>query len=426
MTRIAIIGGGSAYMPGLAFSFARERERFGGATIVLHDIDGDALDVQQRLTGSILKAGGGGITVEATTDLERGLDGADFVLTTFRPGGYAARHLDEAIPPRHGIVGQETTGPGGLAMAFRSVPALLRIAEQMRERAAPRALLLNYTNPVQVVTTALLRHGGVPVIGLCDQHRGEIRWLAGIAGVDPALVETDIYGTNHLTFTPAVRVDGRDITSELCAHIGELDPATLDAYWAPVARMLPLFGMVVSNYLKYFVLHDEMLEASRRLGMTRSEQIQLELPAIIESYRREADADDPRPLGGRYSAEHGDYAVGLMGAVISGEPSRFVLNVPNRGAISDLPDDAVVEVPCMLHGREITRQEVGPLPAAVSGLARQMVGHAELAAEAAATGDRGLALRAMMAHPLVHSLSSGQAVLDELLDAHAEDLPQFA
>jgi 6-phospho-beta-glucosidase len=160
--------------------------------------------------------------------------------------------------------------------------------------------------------------------------------------------------------------------------------------------------------------------------VTRAEQIQLELPAILESYRREADADDPRPLAGRYSAEHGDYAVGLIAAVLSGEPARFILNLPNRGAISDLPDDAVVEVPCMLHGREITRQEMGPLPAAVSGLARQMVAHAELAAEAAVTGDRELALQAMMAHPLVHSLSTGQAVLDELLDAHADHLPQFA
>jgi 6-phospho-beta-glucosidase len=417
MARIAIIGGGSAYMPGLAFSFARESARFGGSTLVLHDIDADALDVQTRLTRSILRAHAARpLAVEATTELERAIEGADFVLTTFRPGGFEARHRDESVPPEYGIVGQETTGPGGLAMAMRSIPAVLEIAGTMRRLAAPDAMLLNYTNPVQLVTDALLRHGGVEAIGLCDQHRGEIAFLAGLLGADAREMETDIWGTNHLTWTRAVRVRGQDVTELLWEILAALDPGDVDdSYWVPVVRLFPLYGMVASRYLGYYAMHDQVLARYRRSGRTRAQEIMESLPPIIESYRAQADSDDPRPLGGRFSEEHGDFAVGVMAAVLSGEPHRFVLNVPNRGAIDGLPDDAIVEVPCTLRGHTIERQRMGPMPEQVAGLVLQMTAHARLASEAAVTGDPELALRAMMAHPLVNDIAAAEAMLERLL-----------
>src|SRR6185312_194203 len=188
MARIAIIGGGSAYMPGLAFSFAHESQRFAGSTLVLHDIDADALDVQRRLTGSILRAHAAApLEVTSTGDLQQALDGADFVLTSFRPGGLEARHRDESIPPEYGVIGQETTGPGGLAMAMRSIPTVLEIAAGMRRGAADGALLLNYTNPVQLVTDALVRHGGVNAIGRRDRVPGR-----------PARRRSARYGDRHL------------------------------------------------------------------------------------------------------------------------------------------------------------------------------------------------------------------------------------
>ena len=419
--RIAIIGGGSAYMPGLAFSFARESERLAGAKLALHDIDPDALDVQARLTSSIVRAHAGApVEVTATTELDRALDGADFVLTTFRPGGLEARHRDESIPPEYGVIGQETTGPGGLAMAMRSIPALLEIAAGMR-RAAPGALLLNYTNPVQLVTDALVRHGGVDVLGLCDQHRGEIAFLAGLIGADPHEMETDIWGTNHLTWTRAVRVRGEDVTALVFERLAALDPAEVDDYWRPVPRLFPLYGLIPSRYLGYYAMHDEALERYRRSGRTRAQEIMDELPAIQASYRDQADAADPRPLGGRFSEEHGDFAVGVMAAVLSGEPSRFVLNVPNRGAINELPDDAIVEVPCILRGREILRERMGPMPEQVAGLVRQMTAHARLGSEAAVTGDRHLALQALMAHPLVNDIAAAEAMLERLIPGEAGD-----
>src|SRR6185312_15110616 len=250
MARIAIIGGGSAYMPGLAFIFARESQRFAGSTLVLHDIDPDALDVQRRLTGSILRAHAAApVEVTSTGDLQQALDGADFVLTSFRPGGLEARHRDESIPPEYGVIGQETTGRG----------------------AANGALLLNYTNPVQLVTDALVRHGGVNAIGLCDQHGGEIAFLAGLLGADPHDMETDIWGTNHLTWTRAVRVRGEDVTGLVFELLEALDPADVDSdYWVPVVRLFPLYGLIPSRYLGYYAMHDEMLERYRRSGRTRA------------------------------------------------------------------------------------------------------------------------------------------------------------
>jgi 6-phospho-beta-glucosidase len=215
--RICIVGGGSAYMPGIAFAFAHLHERFADATLVLQDLDDEALDLQRRLTGSILRSrGAGDVRVEAQPDRLRAVEAADLVLTTFRPGGMAARHLDESIAIRHGVLGQETAGPGGFAMALRSVPIVLEIADEVRRAANDGCLLLNYTNPVQVVGEAMRAFApDVPFVALCDQTAGEIRWLAGLLDAEPASVEIDTAGTNHLTFTRAVRVDGLDRTAEV-------------------------------------------------------------------------------------------------------------------------------------------------------------------------------------------------------------------
>ncbi len=363
--------------------------------------------------------------LQSTGELSRAVDGADFVLTTFRPGGLAARHLDELIPPRHGVIGQETTGPGGLAMALRSVPALIEVADEMGRGAAAGALLLNYTNPVQIVTEALTRYTDVDVIGLCDQHGGEIRFLSGVVGCDPRAMEVDTWGTNHLTLTRAVRIDGGDATDRVFGALAGLDVGQVDPYWRPVVRLFPLFGMVPNRYLQYYFLHPECLAAQRAAGKTRAQEIMAELPPIIESYRVAAQSDSPRPMEGRFSDEHGDLAIGVIAAAVSGQPTRFVLNVPNQGAIPGLPDDAVVEVPCILRGREVERMPMGPLPDMIAGLAAQLAVHARLGARAAVEGDRRVALQAMMSHPLVTSLPAGQAMLDELLAAHAAELSRF-
>jgi len=428
MTRICIVGGGSAYMPGIASAFARAHERFPDTTIVLHDIDADALDLQHRLTRGILRSRGAGeLRVESTLDRVAALEGADFVLTTFRPGGFAARRLDEAIPLEYGIIGQETAGPGGFAMALRSVPIVLDIAAEMKKVSAPGALLLNYTNPVQIVTEAATRYApDVPFLGLCDQTAGEIEFLGRLLGVDPRSIEIDTGGTNHMTFTRAVRVDGRDATERVWDRLDHVAREEIgDEYWWRVVRLFRVIRLIPSGYLEYFWFHDEVLAEMRAAGRTRAEEIMELLPQVLESYRREADSPDPHPSMERASEEHGDLAVNVMAAALSGEDARFVLNVPNRGAITNLPEDAVVEVPCRLTGTLAQPIAQGELPPIVAGLVRQVADHARLAAEAAVTGDRNLAVRALLAHPLVRSLDVAERLVDEFLAAHADHLPLF-
>lgn len=428
MTRVCVIGGGSAYMPGIAYAFARLHDRFPEPTLVLSDIDPEALELQTRLTRSIMRSrGASDVRIEAASSRAEAIEGADLVLTAFRPGGLEARHLDESIATRHGIVGQETAGPGGFAMALRSIPILMDIAKEVRAIAAPDAVILNYTNPVQIVTEALTRYADVPFLGLCDQTRGEIAFLARLLRADPREMELDTCGVNHMTFTRTVRVGTEDVTEDLWHVLRRIELAELETEEERrIVRLFRVLGVVPSEYMEYFFFHDEVLAEQRAKGRTRAEEVIAILPDVLESYRREADAEYPRPSMARASEGHGDFAVSLMAAMVSGADARFILNVPNRGAIEGLSNDAVVETPCRVKGRHVQAIAQGPLPSAVAGLVAQVAEHARLAAEAAVTGDQALAVRALLAHPLVHSLDVAERLVDAYLGAHARHVPQFA
>ena len=423
------MGGGSAYMPGIAFAFAHLRERFADATLVLHDVDEKALDLQRRLTGNILRSrGAGDVRVEAQPDRLRALEGADLVLTTFRPGGLAARHLDESIAIRHGVLGQETAGPGGFAMALRSVPVVLDILDEAERVGASGCLVLNYTNPVQIVAEAANRFAPeVAFVGLCDQTAGEIRWIASLLGVDAGSIQIDTLGTNHMTFTRAVRVDGSDVTDALWRRLETipLDHLEDDAHRRTV-RLFRELGRIPSEYLQYFYFHDDILAEQRAAGQTRAQEIMAIMPEVLESYRVEADRQHPRPSMARASEEHGDFAVSLMAAVLGGEPDRFILNLPNDGTVDDLPTGAIVEAPAEVRGRRFKPISQGRLPAGASGLVQQVAEHARLTAEAAVTGDRSLAVRALAIHPMVGSATKAEAMVGDYLNAHASQLPRFA
>jgi 6-phospho-beta-glucosidase len=415
-------------MPGIAFAMANLRQQIGEATLVLQDIDADALDLQRRLTERILLSRGAEqIGVEAQSDRLRALEGCDLVLAAFRPGGFAARHLDESIAIEHGIVGQETAGPGGFAMALRSVPIVLDIAKQMTEVGADGAVLLNYTNPVQIVSEAMSRFAPqVPFLGLCDQTGGEAEFLARLMGASAQEVELDTRGTNHMTFTNGVRIAGADSTQGVFAT---LDAVDLDALETDEERhIVALFRVlrnIPSEYMQYFFFHDEVLAKQRATG-TRAQEVMAILPEVAASYRAEAEAEYPRPSMARASEGHGDFAVSIMVAMMGETEHRFILNLPNEGQVEDLPDGAVVETPALIKGRTWKAIPSGSLPGEVSGLVRQVAEHARLAAEAAVTGDRTLCVKALAIHPLVRSLNTAEALTDAYLKAHAEYLPRLS
>lgn len=415
-------------MPGISFALANLHEQVGEATLVLQDIDPDALELQLRLTQRILSSRGAAeIRVEAEVDRLRALEGCDLVLAAFRPGGFAARHLDESIATEHGIVGQETAGPGGFAMALRSVPIVLQIAKEITQVGAPGAVLLNYTNPVQIVSEAMVRFApDVAFLGLCDQTGGEAEFLARLMGASAKEVELDTRGTNHMTFTSGVRIAGADSTQ---AIFETLDAVDLDALETDEERhIVQLFRVlrnIPSEYMQYFFFHDEVLAKQRASGRTRAQEVMAILPEVAASYRTEADAEFPRPSMARASEGHGDFAVSIMAAMLGHREQRFILNLPNLGQIDDLPQGAVVETPALVNGRTWNAIDQGALPSEVSGLVRQVAEHARLTAEAAVTGDRALCVKALAIHPLVHSLNTAERLTDAYLQAHAQYLPQF-
>ena len=409
-------------MPGIAFAFAHLHDRFPGATLVLQDIDADALDLQRRLTASIVAscAPGAGIGVEAQPDRRRALEGADLVLTAFRPGGFEARHLDERIAIDHGVVGQETAGPGGVSMALRSVPIVLEILREVRELSAPDCLVLNYTNPVQIVSESVRRFApDAAFVGLCDQTSGEIHRLARLLDVPPVSIEIDTCGTNHMTFTRTVRIDGSDETARVWQLLDAIPLEDLaDEVERRIVRLFRLLRHIPSEYLQYFFFHDEVLAEQRAAGITRAQEVMAQLPEVLASYRREADRPEPHPSMARASEEHGDFAVSIMADVLAGNAGRHILNLPNAGQVDDLPAGAIVETPAIVRGRRFEPIAQGSLPADVSGLVRQVAEHARLAAEAAASGDPSLLVRALALHPLVRSVDRAEGLAAAYLDAH--------
>ncbi|POM25137.1 putative 6-phospho-beta-glucosidase [Actinomadura rubteroloni] len=421
--KIAVIGAGSGYMPGVVRGLLYRAADLSGTEIACHDIDAAHLDVMTRLAARMFAARGADLTVTAHTDLKPALDGASYVFTTFRPGGLAARHLDESIPLRHGVVGQETAGPGGLLMALRSVPVLLEVAAL----APPDAWIVNYTNPTNIVADAVARHTGARIIGLCDQSVGDTEMWADLLGLPAARLEADWTGLNHATWATRVRLDGTPL--DLPALLDDLAvPGGGATPWRDPSRMAELakaLGFLPNSYAKYYFFHDEVVAELREKGTTRAQDVRAMLPAYYAGVAAEAERADPDPSRERGGGEHGEFAVDVICALHRDEGRRVIVNTRNGGAVASLPGDAVVEVPAIVGRAGPVPLTMGELPAPVRGLTQAIHAYERLAADAAVTGSRRLALQALLAHPFVRSKHTAESILDEGLAAHRRHLPQF-
>ncbi len=420
--RITVVGAGSGYLPGVIRGLLHRASDLAGAELVFYDIDAEHLDVMTRLARNMFAARGADLTVRSDTSLKAALDGADFVFTTFRPGGLQGRHLDESIPLKYGIVGQETIGPGGFLMACRSVPVLLEIARNT----PPDAWIINYTNPTNIVTDAVLRHTDAKIIGLCDQWVGDTEVWAGLLGLPADSLEIDWIGTNHGTWAERARLDGEEI--DLASRLADLAPAGEATPHREPARMAEVgkaLGLLVNSYTKYYYFHDDVVRELREKGSTRAEDIMAMLPAYYAQVAGEADKADPDPSRERGGGEHGEFAVDMICAILHDERRRLILNTRNQGSIASLESDAVVETPCIVGRHGPTPLVMGEIPRAVRGLTHAIHEYERLAADAATTGDVRLALQALLAHPFVTSKRTAEKILDEGLAAHRAYLPQF-
>lgn len=424
--RLVYIGGGSTRAPGTVASLIERGEDFRGSEIVLVDLDPERLDVVRRLAERMTVVRGLDLRITETMDREAALDGADVVLTSFRPGGFEARALDESIPLRHGVIGQETQGPGGFFMALRSIGVMREIVEAM-ERICPDAWLVNYTNPVNIVSQALTRHSPIRCVSLCE---GPLTFPAGIArlaGLDAGRLDATLVGLNHTGWTVEHDYDGADVmplvqaaADRLDADGGPRDRGELMLHLAATMGALP------SAYLYYYYFADHALAAARAAPMTRAQEIMASVDDHWTHYRELAAADDPhldpdRSRGGILELE---LAVNVIEAIVNDRGTTWPVNVPNRGApLPGFTEELVVELPARVSAGGIEPIEVPPLPRQVRGLIESLASYQGLAAEAAWTGTRRDGIRALVAHPLVLSLDRAELLYDEMAAAHRAHLP---
>jgi 6-phospho-beta-glucosidase len=413
--KIAVVGGGSTYTPELVDGLGRLHDVLPVEELVLVDPAADRLELVGGLGRRILARLGHPATLVTTTDLEPALDGVDAVLLQLRVGGQAARLQDETWPLECGCVGQETTGAGGLAKALRTVPVVLDIAERVR-RAAPDAWIIDFTNPVGIVTRALL-HEGHRGVGRCNVALGFQRRGGGWRAVDPDAVTLDHVGLNHLTWERAATVEGVDRLPELLGSHGQ---EIADSLELPVG-LLHTLGVVPSYYLRYFYAHDEVV-AELRSTQPRAARVAEMEHRLLEMYADPALDEKPELLAQRGGAFYSEAAVQLAAALLGASevPSTQVVNLRNDGTLAFLPDDAVIEVPATVDGSGVRAVPLAPLEPLYAGLVAAVTAYEHLALDAALRGGYDRVFAALLAHPLVGQVDLAHGLADRLV-AHNRD-----
>jgi 6-phospho-beta-glucosidase len=385
--KVAVIGAGSTYTPELVSGLSA----LAVDELVLHDIDGERLEIVGGLARRMLDRVGFAGDLALTGDLDPALDGADFVLIQIRVGGQAARLRDETLPLACGCIGQETTGAGGFAKAMRTVPVVLEIAA----RAPKDAWIIDFTNPVGIVTRALL-DAGHRAVGLCNVAIGIQRECARLLDVEPGRVVIDQVGLNHLTWARAVYLDGADVLPALMAEHGDaLTPPGLPRW------LLDELGAIPSYYLRYFYSHDEILDEQRNGAQPRAARVAEIERELLEMYRDPALNEKPALLEQRGGAFYSEAAVGLVKSLSSGDGAIHEVDMRNGGTLAGLADDDVVEVPARVGRDGAVPLEQRPLAPELLGLVQHVAAYERLTAEAAVTRDPATARKALLAHPLV-------------------------
>ena len=417
--KLAVVGGGSTYTPELVDGLARLGDQLAVAELVLLDPDAERLAVVGGFAQRILDERGAATRLTLTTDRDAAIDGASAVLLQLRVGGQTARAGDESFPLACDCVGQETTGAGGLAKALRTVPVVLDIAETVRKRAASDAWIVEFTNPVGIVTRALLQEGH-RAVGLCNVAIGFQRLFAGWLGVAPDAVHLDHAGLNHLTWIRRVEVDGRDVLPQLLAEHGDDIAERLELPRALVDRL----GAVPSYYLRYYYAHDEVVRELKATG-TRAEEVQRIEAELLEMYRDPALVAKPALLEQRGGAYYSEAAVALIASLLGGPEHAgvHVANVRNDGHFPFLADDAVIEVPCDVSSSGVVARPATALEPLYAGLVAHVSAYEDLALDAARLGGRDRVYAALLAHPLVGQYDVAETLTDALLAGNQAFLP---
>jgi 6-phospho-beta-glucosidase len=414
--KLCVVGGGSTYTPELVDGLARLRGTLPVTELALVDPDERRLELVGGFSRRILARHGHPAVIRTTTVLDEGVEGAAAVLLQLRVGGQAARHVDETLPPSCGCVGQETTGAGGLAKALRTVPVVLGIAERVA-RLAPDAWIVDFTNPVGIVTRALL-DAGHRAVGLCNVAIGFQRRFAGALGVPPGDVRLGHVGLNHLTWERSVHVNGEDVLPKLLAEHAEEFAADIGL----PSRLLRRLGVVPSYYLRYFYEHDAVV-AEQLTAPSRAEEVTAIEERLLSMYADPALDTKPALLEQRGGAYYSEAAVDLVASLSADRGDVQVVNVRNGDRLPFLPPEAVIEVPARVGAGGAEPLPVDPVEPLFAGLIAHVTAYEELAVEAALKGGVDRVTDALLAHPLIGQVSTATDLAARLVAANAAHLP---
>ena len=425
--KLAYLGGGSTRAAGTMASFMYQGAQFDGSEVVLIDLNPEHTDLICRLAMRMANHAGLDIKVTATTDRRAGLADCDALLSSFRPGGFPARVLDERIPIKHGVIGQETQGPGGFFMALRSIAVMRDVVDDIAA-VCPKVRIFNYTNPVNTVAQALTTYTDIPTVSLCEGPWDFPKYVAAAARLDESKLQVTMSGINHNCWSTEHLYDGDDLIPYLEEALAarQNDP-TMDEDERRVLRLAVAMRSVPSYYFKYYYFRDEILRRQQAEARTRAEVILASVPSYWQHYREQAAADDPAldPARSRGGIHELELAIDAMAAYFNDAPALLPVNLPNTGRVlPGFDEDLVVEVPTMVDGQGFHPLPQQRLPHDVVGLVHALAEHQVLAAHAAWEGDARDGVRALAAHPLVPSLPVAEELSAELASAPAQYLPR--
>ncbi len=403
--KVAVVGGGSTYTPELVSGLTR----LDVDECVLEDVDADRREIVGGMARRMLARQGFAGRLEVTGDLDTAVDGADFVLIQIRVGGQDARLRDETVPLACGCIGQETTGAGGFAKAMRTVPVILEIAERVRALASPDAWIVDFTNPVGIVTRALL-DGGHRAVGLCNVAIGFQRQFAAWLEVEPARVVVDQVGLNHLTWVRRVLLDEEDVLPSLLAQRGDELAEEIEL----PRRLLDELGAVPSYYLRYFYAHDAVLREQLD-GEPRAAVVQTIERSLLDLYRDPAVDERPELLMQRGGASYSEAALGLIASLVTNDGAVHEVDVRNGATLAGLADDDVVEVPARVGRDGPDPLPQPPLAPELLGLVQHVAAYERLTVRAALSRDPVDARKALLAHPLIGQVELVDGLLDRLV-----------
>jgi 6-phospho-beta-glucosidase len=427
--KITVIGGGSTYTPELVNGFLARVDRLPLKELWLMDIDRERLEIVGGFAQRMVMAKGAPFQVVLSLNQQQAIAGASYVITQLRVGMMPARRGDEYLGKRHGLIGQETTGVGGMAKALRTIPVILDIANDMRN-AAPGALLANFTNPAGLVTEALTRHApDVPAVGVCNVGiTTKMEILEGLEkstgqkiSDERAVLKT--LGLNHLTWHYGFSVDGEEMWPQIFPAFVEHMKQEESPEWDICT--LESLGMIPNYYLQYFYYTDRKLKAQEKWPPSRAEEVMEIEKDLLREYADPGLTEPPDDLMKRGGAYYSTLATQLIDSHANNLGQIHTVNTRNNGAIGEWPVDWVLEMPAMVNRDGIHPLPAEPLSASCFGLISSVKMYEILTVQAAVKGDRNAAYQALLAHPLGPSADKVQEVLEDMLETNRAWLPQF-